>query len=177
MFWGPEVYAGEFERAEWAFVDVLDLAVVNHDLINLQRVNFLQRLLPAALFNGNFVVDFFLGLLAIDVDLRAVDLQIGHDSPEQDGAPVDARTEKSNVGDRRFGIVILNDGHILQVRGQAYGVKVESADRYRVTLYRRVESRFRSPAQGLVDKKGSYDGDHEKQDEDAGGPRHDPDGF
>ncbi len=80
---GTEVYAGEFERAEWAFIDVGELAVVNHKLIDLQRVNFFHRLLPAALFNGNLVVDFFLGLLAIDVDLWAVDLKSATTRPNR----------------------------------------------------------------------------------------------
>src|SRR4029450_9240784 len=96
-------------------VDVRDVAVSDLEVVDLERIDRLQRLLPAALLHRYAIGDLLASLRQIDMNRRLVDLDYGDAASERARAPVDAAAQTLDPQDRRLRMLVLRDCHIAQI--------------------------------------------------------------
>jgi hypothetical protein len=94
-------------------------------VVDLERVDRLDRLLPAALLDGSGIGDLLPRLSQIDVQHRVVDEEVADQPPVNEGAPMHARAEERDARDRRLRMRVLHHEHAPQVEREAQGMEVE----------------------------------------------------
>lgn len=139
-------HVAELERRRVLPLDVRHPAVVDPELVDLQRVDRLPRLRPAFLLDGNPVLGFLLQMLAVDVDLGAREAEVGDDPGAQELSPLHARFELRNEGDRGIRMGLLDDGELLERETEADRMETEAAKPDGVSLQPRVELALHAPA-------------------------------
>ena len=158
---GHEVEVAKAQRLERPRVDVGHVAAAHLEVVDLQGVDRLQRLLPSALLDRGRVVDLLSRLLEIDVDRGLLDLDVGDEAAAQKRSPVDAGAQALDVKDCRVGVCVLGDLHVFQVERQAQRVEIERRNARGVPLERSVHLRLGIPSQRLVDHGRDAIGDHQ----------------
>src|SRR5437867_1128536 len=122
---GDEVEVAQAQRLEGPLVDVRHVTVANLEVIDLERVDSLQRVLPAALLDRGRVGDLLARLRQVDVDRRLLDLDVGDEAPGEQRSPVDAGAQALDSKNGRIGMSVLNDRQALQIERETQRVKVE----------------------------------------------------
>ena len=168
---GDQVEIADVQRLEGALIDVRHVALLNLEVVDLQRIDRLERVLPAAFLDGSRVLDFLPRLRQIDVDGRLHELDVGNELAGQERAPVDARAQPLETDDRRLGMLVLRDHDVVEIEREAQRVEVQLPDARGVALERAIHLRLGIAAQRLVDEERDGVGDDE-QDRDRDGDRH-----
>jgi hypothetical protein len=124
------------------------------EVIDLQRVDRLQRFLPAAFLDRGRIVDLLARLGKIEVDRRLLDLDIADEAlPEEQGLPMDAGAQPLDAENRGLGVGVLRDHDVVEIEREAHGVKVELSDARGIALQRAIHVRLGVSTQGLVDRE------------------------
>src|SRR5262249_58343802 len=89
-----DVEVAYVQGLEGPVVDVRDVAGANLEVIDLQRVDRFQRVLPAALLHRRGVVDLHARLRQVEVDGRVVILDVA-DSGTRQGRPTVAASPRA----------------------------------------------------------------------------------
>jgi hypothetical protein len=158
----------DVERLFRIGVDVDEVAVPHLDLVELERVDRLQGLLPAAVLHLDLVAVLLAELRQVDVDARAVEHRVGHQVTAEDLAPFHAGLQAGDVRHRRIGIGVLPDGQPLQGQRQPERVQVGVPEAHVVAVEPLVDLGFQGPAEVLVEMAGD-------EEEDKGQDRGDQD--
>ena len=164
---GDEFQVVDAERLEGAVVLVRDVSPGNPQLVDLERIDRLERLLPSLVLDGSGVTDLGPGLRQVQDHDRVVDENVANHAPRQEGAPVDAGVKALDVGHRRVGILVLDDHGVAEVQGKVDRAEVELAYRHGIALEARVHLGFGIAAQRLVDEEerdpGGHDHEHDER--------------
>ena len=165
MFSARDLDPCQRERLEAGVVDVGDLAVRDADPVDLQRIDRLERLLPALVLHRRLVRGLPLQVLAVGVDLRAVDAEVRDQASEEEGLPLHAGVEALHLEHRRIGMLVLDDDEVGERQRAADGMEAQPPDVRRVALEPLVHLAFDVAAQRLVDEERRDDDQrHEQRD-------------
>jgi hypothetical protein len=130
------------------------LATSDDELVDLERVDSLHGILPASLFDRSFVFYFVLGLLEVEKQLRVIYFEVRHHVAGEQSPPVNACGKIRYFGDGRFGIGILGNDRVFEIKTKSDWMKIELAYPYGIAFQRRVDLGFRPAPQGLIDEEG-----------------------
>ena len=174
----PDVGGDEFqivhaERLEGPLVLVGDVPSGNPQLVDVEGIDRLQRLLPSLVLDRGRVGDLGPRLGQVQDHDGVVDENVAHHAPGQEGPPVDAGVQALDIRHRGVGILVLDDHGVAQVHGEVDRAEVELADRDGVALEARVHLPFGIAAQRFVDEEERDHGGHE-QEHDERAHREDP---
>src|SRR5207249_10852646 len=95
-----ELEVADAQRLERALVDVGDVAVANLEMVDLQRVDGLQRVLPAALLHRGWVGDLLPRLRQVEVDFGLFELDVADGAPIEQSGPVGPRAQARDAEQR-----------------------------------------------------------------------------
>jgi hypothetical protein len=86
----PEIDIGEFERTVLALIYIGKLTAGDDEFIDVERVDCLDCVLPASLFDRGFVFYFIFGLLEVEKQLRVIYFEIRHHVAGEQSPPINA---------------------------------------------------------------------------------------
>ena len=155
---------GHAQRLRLARLDVGRFAVDDLELVDLERVHGLQGVLPAVVLHGRRIVQLGLEVLAVDVDDRLDQLEVGDQLAVDQRAPLYAGREPLDPHHGRVGIGVLHHPDVVEVDGEPDGVEVELADVGRVALHLPVHLALGHAAQRLVEEDRDDEREHDDDD-------------
>ena len=147
------------QRPRLRRLDIGRLAVDDPELIDLQRVHRLQRVLPAVLLHRRRISQLGLEVRLVDVDDRLDQPEVGHQRPVDQRAPLHAGGEPLDPHDGRIGIGVLDELNIVEIDGEADRVEVELPDVRRIALHPAVHLALRHAPERLLDEERDDDGE------------------
>ena len=84
---------GDAERLEGSRIDVDGFAAPDRDLVDLERIDCLERLLPAVLGERGRILRLFANVREVDVEKRPIDAEVRDETPVHQRLPFDAGVE------------------------------------------------------------------------------------
>ncbi len=81
------------QRFKRSLVDICDVRILHPENVDLERVNLLQRVLPASVHDRGFVFDFLLRLTKVDIELGAVNNKVRYETAMQKRPPMNTRVQ------------------------------------------------------------------------------------
>src|SRR5262249_61095537 len=125
---GVDVEITQPKWLEGPAVDVGHVRALDAKVIHLERVDRLQRVLPAALLYRRGIGDLGAGLGEVDVKGGTIDEEITDQSTVEERAPVHAGAEQGNARHGRVRVRVLHHDQLGDVEGETDRVEVELAD-------------------------------------------------
>src|SRR5262249_45510346 len=113
------------ERFEGSPVDVRRLSVADLEVIDLQRIDGLEGVLPAALLDGRRVFDLLACLRQVQVDRRPDELYVTDELAREERSPVDAGAQALELEHRRVRMLVLRDDNVSEIERESDRVEVE----------------------------------------------------
>ena len=133
------------------------------ELVDLERVDRLERVLPPLVLHRGRIVDLRPGLAQVQGHDRVLDEDVADHPTRQEGAPVDARVEALDARHRGVGLLILDDHGVAEVQGEVDRAPVQRADRDRVAGEARVHLGLGVATQRLVHEEQGHHRGHQQQ--------------
>ena len=150
------------ERLEGARIDVGGLATRDRDLVDLEGIDRLERLLPAMLGERGRIFRLFADVREVDVEERPIEAKVRDETPVHQRLPFDAGVELRHRQDGRVGMRVLGEGQPVERHAEAERMEVQALDVRRVPLQTLVHLGLDRPAEWLVDEERR---DHDERDE------------
>ena len=135
---GLDLELRHFERPGAAAVQVAHRAVVDAKEVDLERVDFLQSLLPAVLGHRRRILRFLLEMVPVHVEHGIVKVELRDQASVQERRPLEIRPDVRKRRDRRFGMRVLDELHVVEVHREHERVEMRAAERRRIALEPRV---------------------------------------
>src|SRR5262249_7235110 len=121
---GDHVDLPEGQRLVRSLVDVRDPAVDDPHPVDLERIDRLERLLPALLVEGRRVFRLLLDVRSVGVELRLLEPEVRDHSTEDQRFPLHARVEPRDMQHRRLRMGVLDEDEV--VKGQRRADRMEA---------------------------------------------------
>src|SRR5215467_1932893 len=78
------------------FIEIGEIGIRDHDLVDLQWINALHRILPSTVRYGHFIFSFLPREHSGYPEGRPLDILVIHEPPEEQRLPLQARTLSRN---------------------------------------------------------------------------------
>ena len=158
---GEEVDPADLERGEGPLVDVGHPTVRHADLVDLQGVDRLERLLPAVFLDRRRILGLGAQLLEVHVQGGLRQGEVGDQSAAEERLPLDARIQARRVEDGRIGVGLLDELQIIEGQREPDRMEAELPDVRAVPLQLLVHLAHHYAAERLIDKERGDDGQHD----------------
>ncbi len=109
-------------------------------------------------------------MVAVDVERRAHELEVGDQPAADQRRPLDVRAEPLDLHDGGVGPGVLDEDDVAQIEGEADRVEVEAPDGRRVAVEPLVHLALHLTPQRLVEEEGGDDQEDRDGDGDAREP-------
>jgi hypothetical protein len=164
---GVDVHGREAQGLERALVDIGHFPIDELELVDLQRVDGLEGLLPPALSDRRLLLGLFAELLEVHVELRVVEAEVGNGLEPDHLSPLGAGGELGDVDHRRIGMRVLGEYDVGQRERGADRMEAQLLDLHGIAVEALVHPTLDKPAHRLVDEEGrdEREDDHGKQAE------------
>jgi hypothetical protein len=109
-----QIQAGQAERFFRVLIDIGERSVPDRQVVDLEGINRLHRLLPAVLLERYGTGGLGAILPQVDPDFRPFELDFRDDLSAEDLPPMDVELKNRKTGDRRIRIFLLENGQPFQ---------------------------------------------------------------
>ena len=151
------------ERLEGPPVDVGHVPVLDLEVIDLERIDRLERVLPAAILDWSRAGDLLAGLCQVDVKRGTIDHEVTYQAAMEQRTPVHAGAEQANARNGRIRVRVLDQDQLGDVERETDRMEVELADVRGIPLQRPVHLCLGVAPERLVDQEGDAEGDGEDE--------------
>ncbi len=141
------------QRPRLPRLHVRGLAVDDLELVDLQRVHRLQRVLPAVVLHRRRVLQLGLEVRLVDVDERPDEREVGDELAVHERAPLHAGAQPLDPHHGWIRIRVLDELDVVEVDGEPDRMEVELADVGGVALHLPVHLGLGHAPQRLVDEE------------------------
>jgi hypothetical protein len=131
---GLQIDASKVQRTKFSSVDIGQLAIGDHEFIYLERVNFLDSLLPTSILQRGFVLSLFLKLIQVNDKFGILYAKIRNKAPKEKSFPINTGAQQGDMGDRGFRVSVLSDDRVFQIQRKADGMEIKASYLYVVSF-------------------------------------------
>ena len=132
-------------------IQIGELHAVDVQLVDLERIDRLQSILPAAFLDRHVVLVLGLGMAAVQIADGPVHLEVGDQLAMDDFPPLDARAQLGDREDRRIGESVLNERQPQEIEPESERMEVGLLEPNRVADELAVQFALHVGAQRPID--------------------------